>query len=280
MVGTINESIGSGWAQSWRIILGDFEEAKVLWTRVSKAISGAVDSSAKSRNELLQGWRDAGGRTIVIDSLVRVFDGLNSIVNQVRRAFHQIFPPMTVDQVMKLTRSFEDLTYKIRPSIETVVNIGRTFKGFFALLHIGWSLIKAVGSMIAKVFGASGGAAGGLLTMTASLGDFLVKLDESIQNGKLFENIFGKAGTFIAGVFEWIGKSVDDTSVAWGKFLDFVHKVANGLIKIFNILTSGKYQDGTFMGLKSDAGFIKFLIKVHDQRQRWYRWRGYFSPLR
>lgn len=264
LIGTINESIGSGWAQSWRIILGDFEEAKVLWTRVSKAISGAVDSSAKSRNELLQGWRDAGGRTIVIDSLVRVFDGLNSIVNQVRRAFHQIFPPMTVDQVMKLTRSFEDLTYKIRPSIETVVNIGRTFKGFFALLHIGWSLIKAVGSMIAKVFGASGGAAGGLLSMTASLGDFLVKLDESIQNGKLFENIFGKAGTFIAGVFEWIGKSVGDTSAAWSKFLDFVHGVADGIIKIYNVLASGKYKDGTFMGLKSDNSFIKFLIKVHD----------------
>lgn len=264
MIGTINESIGSGWAQSWRIIIGDFEEAKVLWTRVSKVISGAVDQSAKSRNELLQGWSDAGGRTIVIDSLVRIFNGLYSIAGQVGRAFSQIFPPMTVAQVMKVTRSFEDLSYKLTPSIETVVNLGRTFKGFFALLHIGWSLIKAVGSMIAKVFGASGGAAGGLLSMTASLGDFLVKLDESIQNGKLFENIFGKAGTFIAGVFEWIGKSVDDTSVAWGKFLDFVHKVANGLIKIFNILTSGKYQDGTFMGLKSDAGFIKFLIKVHD----------------
>lgn len=264
MVGTINESIGSGWAQSWRIIIGDFEEAKVLWTRVSKVISGAVDQSAKSRNELLQGWSDAGGRTIVIDSLVRIFNGLYSIVGQVGRAFSQIFPPMTVAQVVKLTHSFEDLSYKLQPSIETVVNLGRTFKGFFALLHIGWSLIKAVGSMIAKIFGASGGAAGGLLSMTASLGDFLVKLDESIQNGKLFENIFGKAGTFIAGVFEWIGKSVDDTSVAWGKFLDFVHKVTNGLIKIFNILTSGKYQDGTFMGLKSDAGFIKFLIKVHD----------------
>ena len=264
LIGTINESIGSGWAQSWRIILGDFEEAKVLWTRVSKAISGAVDSSAKGRNELLQGWRDAGGRTIVIDSLVQVFDGLNSIVAQVRRAFYQIFPPMTVAQVMKLTRSFEDLTYKMRPSIETVVNIGRTFKGFFALLHIGWSLIKAVGSIIAKVFGASGGAAGGLLSMTASLGDFLVKLDQSIQNGKLFETVFGKAGTFIAGVIEWIGNAFGDIDSAWAKTLEFIHKVATGLGKIFNILTSGKYKDGTFMGLKSDAGFIKFLIKVHD----------------
>lgn len=264
MIGTINESIGSGWAQSWRIIIGDFEEAKVLWTRVSKVISGAVDSSAKSRNELLQGWSNAGGRTIVIDSLVRVFDGLNSIVAQVQRGFHQIFPPMTVEQVMKLTRSFEDLTHKMTPSIETVVNIGRTFKGFFALLHIGWTLIKAVGSMIAKVFGASGGAAGGILSMTASLGDFLVKLDQSIQNGKVFEDIFGKAGTFIAGVLEWISKAFSDIDGAWAKTLDFIHKVARGLGKIFNILSTGKYKDGTFLGLKSDAGFIKFLIKVHD----------------
>ncbi len=264
MIGTINESIGSGWAQSWRIIIGDFEEAKVLWTRVSKVISGAVDQSAKSRNELLQGWSDAGGRTIVIDSLVRIFNGLYSIVGQVGRAFSQIFPPMTVAQVMKVTRSFEDLSYKLTPSIETVVNLGRTFKGFFALLHIGWSLIKAVGSMIAKVFGASGGAAGGLLTMTASLGDFLVKLDQSIQNGKLFETVFGKAGTFIAGVLEWISKAFNDMDGAWAKTLDFIHKVGRGIGKIFNILTSGKYKDGTFMGLKSDAGFIKFLIKVHD----------------
>ena len=264
LVGTIEESIGSGWAQSWRIILGDFEEAKVLWTRVSKVISGAVDSSAKSRNELLKGWRDAGGRTIVIDSLVRVFDGLNSIVHQVQRSFHQIFPPTTVAQVMKLTRSFEDLSYKLVPSVETVVALGRTFKGFFALLHIGWSLIKAVGSMLGKIFGASGGAVGGLLSMTASLGDFLVKLDQSIQNGKLFENVFGKAGTFIVGVLEWISKAFGDIDGAWAKTLDFVHKVATGLGKIFNILTSGKYKDGTFMGLKSDAGFIKFLIKVHD----------------
>lgn len=264
MIGTINESIGSGWAQSWRIIIGDFEEAKVLWTRVSKVISGAVDQSAKSRNELLQGWSDAGGRTIVIDSLVRVFNGLYSIVGQVGRAFSQIFPPMTVAQVMKLTRSFEDLSYKLTPSIETVVNLGRTFKGFFALLHIGWSLIKAVGSMIAKIFGASGGAASGLLSMTASLGDFLVKLDQSIQNGKVFEDIFGKAGTFIAGVIEWISKAFGDIDSAWAKTLDFIHKVATGIGKIFNILSTGKYKDGTFLGLKSDAGFIKFLIKVHD----------------
>lgn len=264
LIGTINESIGSGWAQSWRIIIGDFEEAKVLWTRVSKVISGAVDNSAKGRNELLQGWRDAGGRTMVIDSLVRVFDSLTTVVKPIGKAFREIFPPTTVEQVMTLTRNFEGFTKKLTVSAETADKIRRTFKGFFAVLHIGTSLLQAIGSMVAKVFGASGGAAGGLLSMTASLGDFLVKLDESIQNGKLFENIFGKAGTFIAGVFEWIGKSVDDTSVAWGKFLDFVHKVTNGLIKIFNILTSGKYQDGTFMGLKSDNGFIKFLIKVHD----------------
>lgn len=264
MIGTINESIGSGWAQSWRIIIGDFEEAKVLWTRVSQVISGAVDQSAKSRNELLQGWSNAGGRTIVIDSLTRAFDALWGIIKPIGQAFREVFPPTTVEQLMNLTRNFEGFTKKLAVSAQTADKIRRTFKGFFAVLHIGTSLLQAIGSMIAKVFGASGGAAGGLLSMTASLGDFLVKLDTSIQNGKLFETVFGKAGTFIAGVLEWISKAFGDMDSAWAKTLDFIHSVATGIGKIFNILTSGKYKDGTFMGLKSDAGFIKFLIKVHD----------------
>ena len=264
LTGSMNESIGSGWAQTWRILLGDFEEAKVLWTRVNDVLSKAVNNSADARNNLLKGWRDAGGRQMVIDSLTRAFDGLWGIIKPIGQAFREVFPPTTVEQLMNLTRQFDGFTKKLVVSAGTADKIRRTFKGFFAVLHIGTSLLQAIGSMIAKVFGASGGAAGGLLTMTASLGDFLVKLDQSIQNGKLFENIFGKAGTFIAGVFEWISKSVGDTNVAWSKFLDFVHGVAGGIIKIYNVLASGKYKDGTFMGLNSDASFIKFLVKVHD----------------
>ena len=32
---TLKESAQSGWSQTWEIVVGDFEEAKEFWTKVS-----------------------------------------------------------------------------------------------------------------------------------------------------------------------------------------------------------------------------------------------------
>lgn len=55
---TLKESAQSGWTQSWELIVGDFEEAKELWTKVSDVIGGAINKSAKNRNDLLSGSLD------------------------------------------------------------------------------------------------------------------------------------------------------------------------------------------------------------------------------
>ena len=55
LIDTVKESLQSGWGQTWRILVGDFEESKELFTEISDTIGKMVESSAKSRNELLQG---------------------------------------------------------------------------------------------------------------------------------------------------------------------------------------------------------------------------------
>ena len=55
MMDTLRESVGSGWAQTWQIIFGDFEEAKTLWTNVSNVLTGFVNNMSNARNELLGG---------------------------------------------------------------------------------------------------------------------------------------------------------------------------------------------------------------------------------
>ena len=55
MMDTLKESVGSGWAQTWQIIFGDFEEAKTLWTNVSNVLTGFVNNMSNARNELLGG---------------------------------------------------------------------------------------------------------------------------------------------------------------------------------------------------------------------------------
>jgi tape measure domain-containing protein len=51
---TVKEAVQSGWAQSWEIILGDFEEAKEFFTGASDMIGKFVQDTADARNSLLE----------------------------------------------------------------------------------------------------------------------------------------------------------------------------------------------------------------------------------
>lgn len=54
LIDTLKEALGSGWAQTWRLIIGDFEEAKSLWTGVSDVLGGFINNMSEARNKLLE----------------------------------------------------------------------------------------------------------------------------------------------------------------------------------------------------------------------------------
>lgn len=54
MMDTLKESVQSGWAQTWEIIVGDFEEAKELFTNISNTVGGFLDNMSDSRNKKLK----------------------------------------------------------------------------------------------------------------------------------------------------------------------------------------------------------------------------------
>ena len=61
LTGTLQETAQSGWAQTFEILIGDFEEAKKLWTDINNVVGGWIDSTSKWRNELMMdalgtGW--------------------------------------------------------------------------------------------------------------------------------------------------------------------------------------------------------------------------------
>lgn len=55
MMDTLKESAQSGWAQTWELIVGDFEEAKVFFTKLTESIGGFIDGMSDYRNNLLGG---------------------------------------------------------------------------------------------------------------------------------------------------------------------------------------------------------------------------------
>ena len=202
LIDTTKEALGSGWTNTFEIIFGDFEEAKELWSSVANVISDVVNRSSESRNNLLQGWKDLGGRTELIKGLSSVFESLGKVLSTVGNAFRKVFPPTTSQQLMDITKAFASFTEKLVPSESTLNKIGRVAEGVFSIFDIGAQAVKAVGEAIATAFGSDsmGGLLDNLLNIAARFGDWLVGLDNSIKQFGIFEGAAKKVGTSVSNV--------------------------------------------------------------------------------
>lgn len=205
---TLKEAAQSGWAQTWEILVGDFEEAKKLFTEVSDTLGEIIGNSAKSRNELLQSWKDLGGRTDIIDAIKNAFNGVMNIIKPITEAFREIFPPITAQQLksfseglLKLTERFKEIT---KGGSEFSDNLKRTFKGVFAVFSILKTVVTAVFKAISPLFGSVGKLGGGFLGITANIGDAIVKFDEFLKSSNILDKIFGKITTAVTFVVDKI----------------------------------------------------------------------------
>ena len=202
LIDTTKEALGSGWTNTFEIIFGDFEEAKELWSSVANVISDVVNRSSESRNNLLQGWKDLGGRTELIEGLSNVFESLGKVLSTVGNAFRKVFPPTTSQQLMDITKAFTSFTESLVPSESTLNKIGRVAEGVFSVFDIGVQAVKAVGEAISTAFGSDsmGSLLNNLLDIAAGFGDWLVGLDNSIKQFGIFEGAAKKVGTSVSNV--------------------------------------------------------------------------------
>lgn len=237
---TLKEAAQSGWTQSWEIIVGDFEEAKELLTEVSDTFSAVINASADARNKMLQDWKDLGGRTMMIEAVKNVFEGLVSVAKPVREAFNEIFPPMTGKQLAEITERIRDLTAKFKMGEESSKNLKNTFKGVFAVLDIVGQAFKAVAGGVGELIGLFLPAGNGVLSLTGSFGEYLVKLDETVKK----TDIFGKEVSTVVDIVKTV--------------ITFV-KTAGEKVKEFGKAAGEKFD---FPGFEL---FHSFLERVHDR---------------
>lgn len=198
LLDTLREAVGSGWAKTWAIVFGDFDEARELFTGVNNVLGGMIQSSAEARNNLLQGWKDLGGRQALIDGISNAFQALMAILRPIKDAFREIFPATTAKQLYDMTVSFRDFMERLKIGEETANNLRRTFAGFFAILGIGWELIKAGVKFIFDLVGSLTSGSGGFLKFTANIGDFLVALHQAIKDGDAFGKVFEVLGKILS----------------------------------------------------------------------------------
>lgn len=268
LIDTLKEALGSGWTTSWRLIIGDFEEARELWTEVSDYFSDAINKSSEARNKMLEGWAEGGGRTKMIESFKNAFNGLLNIIKPIKEAFAEVFPPTTSEQLLKITERVRDLTAKFRELTEkNAPKLKSTFKGIFSVFKIGVTVIKAIAGGIAQLVGKFTGLSGGILGITGSLGDWISGVAESITK----TNLFGKAVDAVVG---FLGKAIDKLkefgSYLKGKFeapgfetfLNILNTIWTGIKKVGLAIVKVASSIGKALGNAFRNGDMKSLLDL------------------
>jgi tape measure domain-containing protein len=265
---TLKESAQSGWTQSWEIIIGDFDEAKTLLTEVSESIGGIIGRSADARNKVLQGWKDLGGRTAVIDALKNAFEGIGSIVKPISEAFRDIFPPTTSEQLYNFSVGLKELTSKLKVSDETAKNIKNTFKGVFSVISLVTDAISAVVRGSFNLLSSITGISGGILGVTGAFGDFISKISISIKEANVFgksinaiTNIVSGTITHIQELWSTIAKTLSNSESYKG-----IAKAMTGIAEGFSSIDFSKgigvLNEGVFTGIL--LGIRKFIKGMTD----------------
>lgn len=263
LIDTLKESLGSGWTETWRTVIGDFEEAKELWTSVSDVLSDAINKSSDARNAIVKEWADLGGRTALIDSFRNAFNALLSIITPIKEAFSYVFPPSTAQQLLAITEGIRDLTAKMKLSDSIAAKLEKTFEGLFSIASIGIKVIGGIGKAFFQLLTSSGvsNLAEHVLSIGEAIGDALSRLNDSfktddIANGlgtvvgiisaalngllDLLDSVFGAVNNKfnIDGLLNMLASMKDGISNVFDYISDKFKNISSVFTKIKDVITS------------------------------------------
>lgn len=124
LIDTLREAVGSGWTESWGIVLGDLDEAKDLYSGISDALGAMIANSAKKRNDFLRAGMSSGYKQLVQDGIADTEVFTNSLTK------------------------FGDVALK--SSGKTVAGLIKQYGSFEKSMHSGWVTADVLKQAVAE----------------------------------------------------------------------------------------------------------------------------------
>lgn len=222
---TLKESVQSGWTQTWKLIFGDFEEAKVFFTGISNILGDFFSQSAEARNSFLSAIVDTPWDSLskkLEEAGVDIEDFQNRAWSAAKEA------GKVSDELMKNAGSFE------------------------ATLQNGWLTSDIVTKVLREYAGATTEVGKATEDMNQKLSKFQKIVDDvwagKYKTGKERQEALTKAGYDYAEVQELVNKTInghkltlEDLSVTQAKSLGFTEDE----IAMLNDLADAAEKTGT-----------------------------------
>jgi len=93
LIDTLKEAAGSGWAESWEILVGGYAEAKRIFTSINNYISPILEAMANRRNSILKVFASNGGRDKMWNTVLNFFNLLQRLYWVIDRVINNALSP-------------------------------------------------------------------------------------------------------------------------------------------------------------------------------------------
>lgn len=225
-----------------------FDEAIGNVNALSKQFTDFVTNVAESATESLSQLdltKHFEAFYNIFDALKNTVKGFGSIIKPIAQGFRDIFPPITIDNIVTFSEKLKELTSQFKLNEKDAENLRSTFKGLFAVIDIGKQALKAIISAILPLTSTLGDMGSGLLEVTGKVVEWLVSLDEAVKKNEVFSKTVQK---------------IKETVSAFVEFVTPVFETINGVIK--SGIDSIKEFAKTHFETPDISGLDKFSEKV------------------
>lgn len=226
------DAVSTGWMNTFEYIFGNFNQATKLWSKFSdEFLYDIFVDPGNKRNEVLKKWNKNGGRAAFIEGLWNGLNAIKDMVELVREAFSEIFPPITAKKLKELTKGFRDFTEKFKMTDETAEKVKNTFKGLFSVLKFAWEIIKAGAIMLQPFVDLLKSAWNWLLSVTGKYGLLFTDFTNGLSKADTLKEKAQKIADYLYDIPKRLGKLFED--ITGMKFTDAMTKLGDGISEFF-----------------------------------------------
>ena len=237
-----------------------FNQARLLINDLNK---NYLDGPINSLNEKLTSvfrnivkFFELGGVKNILLSIGNTLSFISSVIKPIKDAFKEIFPPKSVEILVKYTKQFRELTAGFKLSEKTATNLKNTFKGVFSVLNTGISLISSLVRGFGQILSNLTGIPGGILGITGALGAWVTRLSEAIKQSNIFNNIIQG----LVNIFEGFSNKFKEFT----KHFNVFEGLVNGIKRVFTTLGKILQEFTKMLGEALRTGDIKAALDVFN----------------
>jgi tape measure domain-containing protein len=248
LLSTMKESVASGWAQTWELIVGDKNRSTQFFTSLSNAFAEFSGGLSDARNASIKFWDEMGGRRDTLIGFANLFTTLANAVRPIEGIFDKILPVNMGNTLVNISSSFRYFTELLLTGGNTATQLGRIIGGIHATFQILGDILNYTVDKVILFTTTISPVTNILMGMMARVGDFMMALrniltsfggfnaDSIVAIGQLIANTFtknlGSAIIYISQAFGIFGKVLHISGEQIKVLTSYIEPLLGFLVKI------------------------------------------------